>query len=547
MDTSSSNCWQCGHELSGKYRFCGDCGSVISFEEYNVVASIGGGNQGKVFKCYDTLLDRYVAVKQLDNSVFDEDARKRFQNELQTQARLSSENIVHIYKAGPITEAPYFVMEFVDGKTLEELLADDIDKVRSRFPSMIDDICEGIRVAHSNDIIHRDIKPANILIAGDGTAKIADFGVAKFVPPSSLVTSMLGSPFYMAPEIWRNDGYGKKVDIWALGVLCYYIWTGKLPFEAHNRTALGIKVCQGQYDPPAQVNPAIPVEVATLIERMLLPEESRANSVATLQNQFRSLQPNEDPPPASRRLNDFQKQIDAIYGFKNDKRPSIILLSHLSTNVAGIISGLEVLPIEYGKERVRKYLPKSFAWLCALVSSANCTIEELIWLKFADRCIYCKDKICSCPDKLDKTEADINEQLLADIRENLIDTLRSESFAFYAAMFERIYGARNRTAGIDRVCLRLSLEIQEAADALLKIDSLKMIDSLDVMQLEMADIVAWFFALLGILTSDPNTLGEDYDFEVEFFSMFNDKCYRCGARKCRCPEATKEIELINWK
>lgn len=532
----STRCWCCDGVNESGFQNCAHCrgpdgnGAPLLIGRYRVLSFQGGGQYGRVYKCHDPDLDRFVAIKLLG-----EPGNESLLKEIRAIAALNSSNIVQIHDAG----SSFFVMEFVEGSDLGKLIKQNINEVRKRFSSLFLGICEGLRAAHEKKIVHRDIKPENIMLTADYKVKIADFGLAKHMTPSSPGTSRAGTPLYMAPEIWHGEEYDERVDIFSLGVLCYYVWTGKHLFEAHTIPALGLKITTGQYEPPESLNTAIPVVISDLIKQMLSPKESRAASIKIVQDIVSST----DVRPhlmTQRHLEDFQRNIDAIYGYNNQARPPIVLLSHLSTNVAGFVGGLLSPVRSYGEPRAKHYLLKSFAWLCALVSRLNCRIEELIWMKFSNQCPYCDHDKCTCPLSSNRTEPDINLKLLEKIRATPRVKYASQSFDSYKSMFQRIYGDRNKSAGLTSVSLHLFLEINEASDATLKVKSLQTFDSIDILQLEVADVIAWFFAIV-------NLVDFNYSFEAEFFKMFNGKCYQCTFPSCRCTDVTTEIQLFNWR
>lgn len=547
------DCWNCKQTNAIDALNCAYCrgvnerGAPFAFERYIVEGYLGHGTFGTVFKCRDTDLDRPVAVKRIEFQHLDADGLKALQSEIRALAALSSENIVQIYDVDLAGKQPYLVMEFLSGGNLADRIENELATTQADFNKIFIGICEGLRTAHSQKIIHRDIKPENIMFSENGTVKLTDFGLAKFVKTNSLPDSHVGTPIYMAPEIWAGEEYDERVDIWALGVVCYYIWTGSFPFEAQSFPGLWFKINQGTYEPIQNLNGNAPAEIEGLVGHMLTEKATRAASVEVLKNQIAPLDTNR--AITNRPINDFQKQIDTIYGYKNLRRSPLLLLDHLSTNLAGIIGGLQSFPDDYGTARVKYYLPKSFGWLCAVLSAMNFTVEELIWLKFPNKCIYCESRECSCPTKRDKSEADANRDLLEKIRNDGHSTPSGDQHTldYFRLMFRDVYGARNKAAGLDSVSLRLLLEVNEALDAVLQIDSLTKFDSVDVVHLELADVIAWFFGLLNILEAEPKILGPEYDFESEFFKMFNGKCYKCTEPKCRCPETTKEIQLFNWR
>lgn len=221
--------------------------------KYDIVEELGRGGMGVVYKGYDSLMEREVALKVISDSVLAvPEIRSRFYREARTAGKLSHENITVIYEVGEDEGRPYIAMEYLTGADLGTLL----EKGESiSFAQKLDyaiQICRGLSFSHSHGIVHRDIKPANIRIAGRGKVKIMDFGIAK--PESSSLTrtgAIIGTPFYMSPEQIQGRKIDTRSDIFSFGVLFYELLTGRKPFPGDESTAVMYKIV---YDEPVQVD-----------------------------------------------------------------------------------------------------------------------------------------------------------------------------------------------------------------------------------------------------------------------------------------------------
>ena len=204
------------------------------FSGYEVLELVGQGGMGAVYKAKQSDLNREVAIKILPLEIADEQGfSARFTREAQSLAKLNHPNIVTVFDFGRLEGLFYFVMEYVDGLTLRELLADGKLSPPHAL-KIIQQICEALQYAHDEGVVHRDIKPENVLIDRRGRVKIADFGLAKFVGSrDDTITGtghVLGTPHYMAPEqVHGNPNIDHRADIYSLGVVFYEVLTGELP------------------------------------------------------------------------------------------------------------------------------------------------------------------------------------------------------------------------------------------------------------------------------------------------------------------------------
>jgi serine/threonine protein kinase len=203
---------------------------------YRVVDRIGRGAMGVVYAALDDQLNRRVAVKLMLGD-FDQDPglRKRFQREARITGQLAHRNIVTVFDLGEHDGRPFIVMELLEGRPLAEYLQSDAAQSIDAKIDLMMQICEGLQNAHQRGIIHRDIKPNNLLVLGDGTLKIVDFGIARLTS-SNLTASgfLLGTPEYMAPEQAQGRGVDSRSDVFSAASVFYFMLAGRSPFGSRD-------------------------------------------------------------------------------------------------------------------------------------------------------------------------------------------------------------------------------------------------------------------------------------------------------------------------
>ena len=207
---------------------------------YEITALLGKGGMGEVYRAQDTKLNRPVAIKFLSGDVGDVGARHRFQREAQMASSLNHPHIVTVYDVGEFEGRQYIVTEFVDGGTLKDWLRER--RTWKQVVELLTGVADGLAAAHSAMILHRDIKPANVLVAKNGYAKLADFGLAKLDERETTDATatlsdgrtrpgvVLGTIAYMSPEQAAGKGLDARSDIFSFGVLLYEALSGKRPF-----------------------------------------------------------------------------------------------------------------------------------------------------------------------------------------------------------------------------------------------------------------------------------------------------------------------------
>ncbi len=236
-------------------------GSRLLSGRYELVEKIGDGGMAVVYKAKDKLLNRYVAVKIL-RPEFTKDATfvENFKRESQAAAGLSHPNIVSVYDVGREGNINYIVMELIEGRTLNEIIADEAPMDYKKVIDITKQVAAALRVAHKNKIIHRDVKPHNIMITNEGVVKLADFGIAKAVNDATLSTGskIIGSVHYFSPEQARGNYVDERSDIYSLGIVMYEMLTGKVPFDGDNPVTVALKHINEDVKSPSELVGGIP-------------------------------------------------------------------------------------------------------------------------------------------------------------------------------------------------------------------------------------------------------------------------------------------------
>ena len=237
-------------------------------DRYEIIKSIGEGGMANVYLAYDTILDRRVAIKVLRGDLSgDEKFVRRFQREALSASSLSHPNIVEMYDVGEDNGLYYIVMEYIEGKTLKQLIKKRGSLTLSEAIDIMLQLTDGISHAHDSYIIHRDLKPQNIMIREDGSIKITDFGIAMALNSTQLTqtNSVMGSVHYLPPEQASGKGSTIRSDIYSMGILFYELLTGQLPFKGDNAVEIALKQMRDDIPSIRKKNPAIPQSVENVI------------------------------------------------------------------------------------------------------------------------------------------------------------------------------------------------------------------------------------------------------------------------------------------
>ena len=236
-------------------------GSKILAGRYELIEKIGDGGMAVVYKAKDRLLNRFVAIKILKPEfIKDPKFIDSFRRESQAAAGLSHPNIVSVFDVGKEGNIYYIVMEVLEGDTLSDIIRRDGPLDEMRAIDIAKQIAQALSSAHKKNIIHRDVKPHNILMSEDGTAKIADFGIAKAVNSGTIVnntSTVMGSVHYLSPEQARGGYVDARSDIYSLGIVLYEMLTGSVPFDGDNPVSVAMMHMNEAVQPPSRINPAV--------------------------------------------------------------------------------------------------------------------------------------------------------------------------------------------------------------------------------------------------------------------------------------------------
>lgn len=240
---------------------------------YQIRHILGTGGMATVYKAYDNVLDREVAIKIMNQRlVYDHEYVRRFVWEAQATGRLSHPNIVNLYDAGQEGPLYYMVMEYVEGQTLKQRIHSKSRLSAREALQIAIQICSGLQHAHSHGIVHRDIKPHNIMCSPDGRYKVADFGIARLLRNSSNLTktgTVMGSIHYFSPEQARGQEIGFPSDLYSLGIVMYEMVTGDVPFHADEDIAVVLMHIQTPTPDPRKINPDIPAEFTQVLRKAM--------------------------------------------------------------------------------------------------------------------------------------------------------------------------------------------------------------------------------------------------------------------------------------
>ena len=247
------------------------CGKRLD-GRYEIREIIGVGGMAVVYKAYDNIDDRIVAIKILkDEYLTNEEFKRRFKNESKAIAVLSHPNIVRVYNVSFGDRIQYIVMEYVDGITLKEYIEQQGVVNWKEAVHFVGQILAALQHAHDKGIVHQDIKPQNIMLLQDGTIKVTDFGIARFSRTDSNVTSenAIGSVHYISPEQARGEMTDDKADIYSVGVVMYEMLTGQLPFQSDSAVSVAIMQLQQEPRRPREIVPTLPLGLEQITMRAM--------------------------------------------------------------------------------------------------------------------------------------------------------------------------------------------------------------------------------------------------------------------------------------
>jgi serine/threonine protein kinase len=253
--------------------------AILKAGRYEIVAELGRGAMGVVYKATDPVIGRPVAVKTIKLSeqgtgLTRAELIARFQTEARAAGLLTHHNIVVVYDAGEEDGLFYITMELVEGKSLQALIDSGHAFPLPRVLRIMEQACNALQFAHENNIVHRDIKPANIMLTGDDTVKVTDFGTAKILQFGTVqqTAHVMGTPSYMSPEQVKGRAVDGRTDIFSLGVMLYEMITGEKPFPGDSITTVIYKIVNEEPVPPRTIDPTIHPGISAAVMRALAKE-----------------------------------------------------------------------------------------------------------------------------------------------------------------------------------------------------------------------------------------------------------------------------------
>lgn len=238
--------------------------------KYQITAKLGEGGMGVVYKATDVTLDREVAIKMLHPTLTTEpELKTRFHNEAKINAKLNHPAIITLYDFFYERNSYFIVMEFVQGKTGEDLVMEIGPIPHPRLLPIFRQVISGLAYAHKQGVVHRDIKPSNLIITDPGDVKIMDFGIARIVGSQRMTSTgvAVGSILYMSPEQIKNQNVDHRSDIYALGITLFEMATGKVPFDSSAGSEYEImqKHIEAVVPSPKSIYPHIPENIESAI------------------------------------------------------------------------------------------------------------------------------------------------------------------------------------------------------------------------------------------------------------------------------------------
>ena len=257
---------------------------TLLLNRYELLEKIGEGGMGTVYKAKCHLLNRFVAVKILKTELSnDEEFLRRFKREATSIAKLSHQNIVGVLDVGEENNINFIVMEYINGKTLKQVIKDDGRLSSKKTINIVLQIAKALECAHKNNIIHRDIKPDNIMIKEDHTVKVMDFGIAKVADSRTVTNSnkVMGSVRYFSPEQAKGVYVDCRTDIYSLGIVMYEMVTGKVPYNADSAITIAMMHIQEPPTAPKEVITDIPENINQVILKAMEKEPIKRYQTAT--------------------------------------------------------------------------------------------------------------------------------------------------------------------------------------------------------------------------------------------------------------------------
>jgi serine/threonine-protein kinase len=240
---------------------------------YDIVAELGRGGMGVVYKGHEATLNRYVAIKMLSPQLAHEESiRERFLREARSMAVLNDPHIIQIYFIGEWEGQPYFAMEFVEGESLSSFLKREGHMSPDQAVRVVYQTCQGLSTAHDKGVVHRDLKPANLMLDQRGRIKIADFGIAlsstDFSKKLTSTGEFVGTPGYLSPEVCTGKVVDNRSDIFSLGIVLFELLAGRMPFTDESPLGLMLEVVRAEIPDVRSLNADVDAQLTGILQKM---------------------------------------------------------------------------------------------------------------------------------------------------------------------------------------------------------------------------------------------------------------------------------------
>ncbi|HEY6946103.1 MAG TPA: protein kinase [Candidatus Acidoferrum sp.] len=259
--------------------------------KYEIISEIGHGAMGAVYKARDPLIGRLVALKTITSGLSAQaNSLERFYQEARSAGALQHPNIVTIYELGHQDNTPFIAMEYIEGRSLDQVIEERQALPLSVKLGYIVRVCEALSYAHRHNVVHRDIKPANIMVTKEGVVKVVDFGIARLTDMSlTQPNMMIGSRAYMSPQLYKGERADARADIWAVGVTLYEFLAYRRPFGGESEAELMFHILSDS--PPAlqPIAPDCPDELSGIVVKML--EKKAQDRYQSMEDVLRDLEP----------------------------------------------------------------------------------------------------------------------------------------------------------------------------------------------------------------------------------------------------------------
>ena len=241
--------------------------NAVIDDRYQIIGHLGTGGMAEVYCAQDLKLERRVALKLLhDRFAADEEFVERFRREASSAARLQHQYVVSVYDSGEYDGTPYIAMEFVDGRTLKQLVRENGPLAPALAADLTVQILRAARFAHRRGVIHRDFKPQNVIVDDEGRAKVTDFGIARAGASDMTQTgSIMGTAQYLSPEQAQGHAVNARSDLYSIGIILYELLTGRVPFDAESAVTVALKQVSETPIAPRRLNPAVTPELEAVV------------------------------------------------------------------------------------------------------------------------------------------------------------------------------------------------------------------------------------------------------------------------------------------